>query len=601
MEMLRLLSRGRSGFLSAVHASKVPFRGSSVRLSFSTAAKREYLAVDALLFFQACRKEVVDQDLASFERQENQISRVVHNDRVEAYILPKSLKKWPSFCAMKRNTERFPEIYFKRIADTHTLRFNETVKLLRDKEKVISTGIAGTNKSTEVNGLLMTFLANIGNEGWPNKVCYRFDNEMLEFSLGAINKPHVELLEMETLGDVFKYTKRYPRRRPIEQTPVLLLEMRENEDNPLSFIPTYIPLSNRDAHEATKDMQKAGAHYMLVDPPKLEDLQSMAVLEENLRKNSVFKDMSVASINAEVKRRFDLIGPKTCEIFKSLDVFNDYEKSLTTNAVKVFGSLRECSARNYPDGAKNYIGVFLEDGEYVPSLTRTYENKPKLIYQIRFLSDFIAKIVATKCQEKDKATLEEEEFHYLIAEAIMCHALRDLQETELMNENWTYNKWDFFENLSKPHKKLKSANRPVFPLCTKEVKFPLQRFEKNVTELEEKTLYRSGSDIGKLYDAMLVDHTNQTVYVFQSRKSKPYGHFLDYKTVLDVMNRLHMLDAECEYKMVYVYCYDWSKKLTTGCEMTNMSKMSKETTNQIDKKFSILIARVCYYPHLKKV
>ena len=310
--------------------------------------------------------------------------------------------------------------------------------------------------------------------------------------------------------------------------------------------------------------------------------------------------MSEDEINAEVKRRFDLIGPKTCEIFKSLDVFNDYEKSLTTNAVKVFGSLRECSARNYPDGARNYIGVFLEQGEYVPSLTEM-PDEPDPMYQIRLLSDFIAKIVAKICIADNRYKLDYEKFDYLIAEAIMCHALMELQETELMDKNWTYEKLDIFENFSKSQKKNISANRPVFPLCTKEVDFPSQLLEKDVTELEGQTLYRSGVHNGKLYDAMLVHKTSQTVYVFQSSALRPNDHPLDYKTVRDVMAGLHMLEEEgCEYKMVYVYCYDWSKKLTTGCEMTKKSKMSKETTNQIDKKFSILIARVCYYPLLPK-
>ena len=124
--------------------------------------------------------------------------------------------------------------------------------------------------------------------------------------------------------------------------------------------------------------------------------------------------------------------------------------------------------------------------------------------------------------------------------------------------------------------------------------------QKNVKDLEENCLYRCKLHHGALFDALLVDHDNTVVYVFQSSNLRGNKHSLDYKTVFKVMDKLNML--ETVYRMVYVYCSDWSTTKEIGCNPTNGSNppLSEDSVDKVKGKFSILIARVCYYPLLNE-
>jgi hypothetical protein len=127
------------------------------------------------LFFEACRETFCESVLENFQRHESKISKIVLNDRIEAYILPENITCWPSFLCSKQRSEGCPEFYFKRTTFSNLPRFEETVRLLRIKKQVISTGLSGIGKSAEVNGLLMEFLFHMGEDGWPKEAWYRYD------------------------------------------------------------------------------------------------------------------------------------------------------------------------------------------------------------------------------------------------------------------------------------------------------------------------------------------------------------------------------------------------------------------------------------------
>lgn len=54
-----------------------------------------------------------------------------------------------------------PHFYFKRIADSHIRRFQETVKLTSNNDHVVSIGLPGIGKSSEINGSLLKFLPHL--------------------------------------------------------------------------------------------------------------------------------------------------------------------------------------------------------------------------------------------------------------------------------------------------------------------------------------------------------------------------------------------------------------------------------------------------------
>jgi hypothetical protein len=179
---------------------------------------------------------------------------------------------------MKQETAGSSELYFKRVADSNGPRFNETVRLLLEGEQIVSTGLSGIGKSTEVNGLLMVFLGHLGEVGWPKEVWYRVNLIMFKFLL-VDGVPTVSKSQGATLASVLAFSSEFEDTTRVEDQPVLLMELDEEEVNPKSFIPTYIPLSNRNVFSATKEIEKAGGQYLLVDPPSSEDIQAMAAFE----------------------------------------------------------------------------------------------------------------------------------------------------------------------------------------------------------------------------------------------------------------------------------------------------------------------------------
>jgi hypothetical protein len=146
-----------------------------------------YLLSTEELFFRACRSNIISASADNFERHKSCISKVLSEDRrVEAYVLPTSIPEWPSFFSMKQDDAT--EIYFKRVADTNGPRYMETINLLKQRMTVACTGLTGIGKSTEINGLLMDFLSHMGEKGWPGEVWYRYNTDMLKFSLSNLSR-----------------------------------------------------------------------------------------------------------------------------------------------------------------------------------------------------------------------------------------------------------------------------------------------------------------------------------------------------------------------------------------------------------------------------
>lgn len=247
---------------------------SSIRLS---------LAENARQFFVLCRQPIVElsmNECVAALTASTAIQNIVQVDskdgRIRLFLLPGG-KKWPSFYPMKQRRAADTNMFFQRVSNCQVMRFKATVDLLRKGDQVVSTGVAGIGKSTEVNAYLIEFLHHMGEKGWPPEVWYRFDGTLLKFSLKD-GVPTVKETEGMALSALCQETKLFWS-QIVEECPVLFLELNEEEENPVSYIATLIKLSNRNVGRITKELQKADAFYLLVDPPTCEDLCSMAVFE----------------------------------------------------------------------------------------------------------------------------------------------------------------------------------------------------------------------------------------------------------------------------------------------------------------------------------
>ena len=124
-----------------------------------------------------------------------------------------------------------------------------------------------------------------------------------------------------TLSVLRDLTKHYIEER-IEDTPVLLLELAEGEVNPRSYIPALVQLCNRNVEGITKEFQKSGATYMLVNPPTCEDLCAMACMEARFgSEDSVFQGMQPEDIVRVVSERVSIVGPVLRSVLVTEDVF----------------------------------------------------------------------------------------------------------------------------------------------------------------------------------------------------------------------------------------------------------------------------------------
>ena len=104
-------------------------------------------------------------------RHDTKISQIDYYDVytkekvIETYILPKSISRFPSFFSHKQKGVTCPEIFFRRISPADKKRVDYTFEKLLEGISIITIGLPGIGKSTEMNFILMTFLGNIGKKG----------------------------------------------------------------------------------------------------------------------------------------------------------------------------------------------------------------------------------------------------------------------------------------------------------------------------------------------------------------------------------------------------------------------------------------------------
>jgi hypothetical protein len=391
-------------------------------------------------------------------------------------------------------------------------------------------------------------------------------------------------------------------------------------------------------------MFKANADYLLVSPPSREDMQVMAVVEAKLGMNSIFKGLAKKEIKKIVKYRVGILGPLVRDVFVTNDVFIQSKRLLSKNAKKVFAEFDNLGVDQMPNNAKNYIGAFVKAGDFVPSLRRVSliedtddvgddaggdeddeddqdefvdgdedsgddeeeddeeeeeEEEEDDFYSIQFLSDYIKKVVALACTKQNYNKWMRSnrfKFDYMIAESIITYGLMAHKRGDIINKKWNYTKWKFYKNVT-DITSINLIESPRIPSCSKEVIFNSIYLSANVSELEQKVLYRTSVHNGALYDHLIVvDHI---VYVFQSSKLTAKSHSLDYFTIKTVMDKLQF-DHNPNFTMIYVYCNDNSTKKQTGCILTNKKPepITEEAIAAIKTRFKIYIARVCYYPEL---
>lgn len=586
-------------FAASMKLSRLLFKQYSKKKNVSTL---DVGPSTALTFMEFCRRPKCeipfDQAAASTVASDQYRKNITQVDsvdqRVKMFVLPNGLK-WPSFYASKQKKATAKHLFFQRVSQTHKLRFDATVDLLRRGEQIVSTGVAGIGKSAELNAFLMEFLKHVGEPGWPPEVWYRFDDVMMKFSLKK-GVPSVDIIHDASLKMVARETLKF-RDELTEKLPVLLLDLGEVESNPRSYIPTLIQLSNRDVYEVTKDLHKGRATYMLVNPPTCEDMCTMAVLEKRFAQDSVFKDMDESTIIELVTKRVNIVGPIPRSVFQSEEAFAADVDMLNEHASLVFNAFKEISESNVPKEAKHYIAPFVEDESVVPFLTQGKRVKKSL----KFLSPYISMLIGKVCTTRDQHTiLDQMGYRYQVQEAIVQYGLmrHDFDMEPTLRNDWLVDRWLVYRNPA-PNDRLAptdllEAGSLGIPTCTSREYFDGMYLKMDVRRLKENVLYISRKHNGALYDCMCVDHSKETVFMFQCSDLNPDQHSLNVRTIHEVMRHLEMLESE--YRIRYIYCCPSKQGPTTGCKLSELDDTSAAVKSIVTDKFSIFIARINFFP-----
>ena len=186
--------------------------------------------------------------------------RVVHEDRpvLEADLLPEA---WPFFAASKQSVASGRGMCFRRLGRADQGRVDHTLKRLRRRRHVAWIGAPGLGKSAGVNSILATLLQHLGEEGWPRQVATRVEEQLTVYKLNRSGQVEVQMHHVLTLRHLI------PLSRTLEKDgAVLLLELSEDESNPVVHCPTLITLSIATHAPISRNFTKPGCSGWSSEP-----------------------------------------------------------------------------------------------------------------------------------------------------------------------------------------------------------------------------------------------------------------------------------------------------------------------------------------------
>ena len=139
--------------------------------------------------FVECKRSSESDTFDEVQKHDSRIAKVNYiseDDKLvlEAYLLPKSIDKWPTMWDSKQVGVVCPDIYLRRIESSSEGRLRMSLStLVKAHTNMIWIGSPGIAKSADINMVLMVLLKDLGRPDWPEVVSYRIRNKIYEFKL----------------------------------------------------------------------------------------------------------------------------------------------------------------------------------------------------------------------------------------------------------------------------------------------------------------------------------------------------------------------------------------------------------------------------------
>ena len=372
------------------------YSSSKLQCTSNDAVDINTLDKEMSVFFDACRRPILSKNVTSigeFTRDEECITKVVYGvgeDSIEAYVLPKSVRKWPSYYDKKQLKAQSCEVLCIRTDRMNNVRRKMIVDYTLLGKQSITMGPSGIGKSSESNYMMLEFLRNIGRDGYPRNVLYRIPGEcVFVFSIDAENKLVAKKIpNSETLREACDVTNQYNRKNS-----VILLETSEFDIDPASNIPCIVTASSRDIDNTFKTLIKGGAVQFLCEPPSrqqlVEQVKAMKLLSEDCGE---FAPLSLEQCIETVEARVSIVGPITRYVLSSTSFLSRKYKT-STSGTPFFNVLTEVTADNIAGNAKYYIAPFFKAGAATPLYAALMPDSSST-YTFEFLSRYCENAIA---------------------------------------------------------------------------------------------------------------------------------------------------------------------------------------------------------------
>ena len=465
---------------------------------------------------------------------------------LEANLLPKS---WPFFAASKQKNALKPTATFRRLGRSDVGRVEKTLQLLRRRGHVAWIGAPGLGKSAGLNGVLNVFLNHLGEKGWPRQVAIRVEEQVVAFEVDDAGKLEAVGYEARTLRDLI------PVSRKLEKGgAVLLLELSEDETNPVVHCPTLVTISNRDARTQLKEMHKAGMVWLVMSPWTLEELEAAALILWAMQQQT--EGSTPESSLAEVKYRLEAVGPVPRFVLGTEETFRvRVAEQLGIQATEFIAAARCATIFNVPSEATYYLAPFVHDDVDIPTIHP--DN-----WRWEFLSMQRAQSAALLARKNPELLdiLARHGLRWQVQEAVVGLALLDHPNLAFEHK---LSSWEW----AKDRGSAKLAQKCQVPEgfgVVKNVSYFFGRYLCcDVRELDENTLYRSTSWQMVACDFIRVNHKYRTVFAIQVSERLPKDHPVKAGQITKIQAKMN-LKNEYDLQFVFVVPFQKCKKWPTG-------------------------------------
>lgn len=625
------------GYLFASSYGTGAYRGIRNTMKHFGSKSRYNEVKEMVALFDACRRPILSKNVTSigeFTRDEERITKVAYGAEegsIEAYVLPSTVVKWPSFYNTVQKQAIATEVLCIRTDMMNNVRRQMIIENTLLGHDSITKGPFSIGKSSESNYLLLEFLRNIGQEGYPRNVLYRIPGScVLEFSLDAENKSVVKKISnFRSFNDIYSITQRYNHK-----DSVMFLEIGESEKDPTSEIPCIVTASCDNFENTYKTLSKSGATVYLAELPSpkqlVEQVKAIRLLSQD---SGEFQHLSLEQCIETAKERVAIVGPITRFVF-SEHQFNRIRSSIIQNSF--FHFLHNMDIDNIPENiAQFFVGPVFKEGALVPKYIANMPNSNDFIYRIEFVSLFSKNVAASQVSRTEIVDILRRHSYQLdsqIAEGMMVQALFETLPTysnfaeECARNNWVIHKDPGYRSkLSKSNLLGATETKCILdgsamPWASSERFFRGAYCSQDVSTLDERVVYRSRTNTFSLGDNLMVNHATKEVWLFQPTVVNPARHPLIVATLKTVMEKLNMFDGVGkEYKVVIlVFTDDKLREVTQGCKfmhekkeayevveedeftLSELQRSSEQSTSELMNRVKTYVVCSVYYPKLQK-